>query len=62
MFRIARAVVVSLFCAVVTFGAVPKVGDRAPQFHLPSANGSTISLKEYMGKRNVVLVFYRGYW
>ena len=60
MLRIATAVAVCWL--VVTPGAVPKIGDPAPQFGLPSANGSTVSLKDYLGKRNVVLVFYRGYW
>ena len=60
--RIARAFVVCWLCAVVTSGAVPKVGDPAPQFGLAAANGSTVSLKDYAGKRKVVLVFYRGYW
>ena len=42
--------------------ATPKIGDKAPQFALPSATGSTIALKDYVGKSKVVLVFYRGDW
>jgi len=46
---------------LVALGATPKVGDRAPQFSLPSADGRTVSLKDYTGKK-LVLVFYRGFW
>jgi hypothetical protein len=62
MLRIVTVVAVCWLFAVVTPGGVPRIGDPAPQFGLPSANGSTVSLKNYEGKRNVVLVFYRGYW
>jgi peroxiredoxin Q/BCP len=33
------------------------VGDRAPLFSLPSGDGETVSLKDYLG-RNVILYFY----
>ena len=33
----------------------------APQFSLPASDGRTVALKDYAGKR-LVLVFYRGYW
>lgn len=42
--------------------ATPKVGERAPDFSLPSDKGATVSLKDYLGKSKVVLVFYRGSW
>jgi peroxiredoxin Q/BCP len=35
----------------------PKAGDMAPEVSLPSADGSTVSLKDYKGKW-VVLYFY----
>jgi len=35
-----------------------KVGDVAPDFTLPSANGSPYTLSDYRGKQNVVLAFY----
>ena len=34
----------------------------APTFELPNAAGETISLASYAGDKNVVLVFYRGFW
>jgi peroxiredoxin Q/BCP len=35
-----------------------KPGDRAPEFSAPSWDGSTVSLEEFAGKRNVALFFY----
>lgn len=37
-----------------------KVGDRAPQFRLHDQAGNPISLKDFAGKKNVLLVFYPG--
>ncbi len=37
-------------------------GDPAPDFTLASLAGSPITLSDYRGERNVVLVFYRGHW
>ena len=34
------------------------VGDRAPDFALPSASGEVVHLSDFVGKRNVVLYFY----
>ena len=34
----------------------------APRFELPNARGETVSLASYVGEKNVVLVFYRGFW
>ena len=38
-----------------------KVGERPPEFSLPDAGGIKHNLAGYRG-RNLVLVFYRGYW
>ena len=35
-----------------------KVGDSAPCVDLPASNGQTVSLKDYKGKKNIVLYFY----
>lgn len=36
----------------------PKVGNLAPAFSLKDSNGNTVSLKDFKGKKNVVLYFY----
>ncbi len=38
-----------------------KVGEKAPDFALPSADGTTVRLSDYAG-HNVLIDFYRGYW
>lgn len=35
-----------------------KIGDRAPDFTLPSGDGKEVSLSDYAGKKTVVLYFY----
>ena len=35
-----------------------KVGDKAPDFALPDANGRTVSLADFRGRRPVILYFY----
>jgi len=35
-----------------------KVGDRAPDFALPDQSGRDVSLKDFLGKRSIVLYFY----
>jgi thioredoxin-dependent peroxiredoxin len=55
----------ALLGSALTFGAVrlfgseagPKVGDQAPDFSLPSQDGTPVSLTQYRGKW-VVLYFY----
>ena len=39
-----------------------KVGQPAPDFTLEDSDGKNVSLTDYRGKKNVVLVFYRGHW
>jgi peroxiredoxin Q/BCP len=34
------------------------VGDKAPEFTLPSQMGDSVTLSEFFGKKNVVLYFY----
>lgn len=38
--------------------AFPKIGNLAPAFSLKNQNGETVSLKDFKGKKNVVLYFY----
>ena len=41
---------------------VLKVGEPAPDFTLPDASGTPVSLVSFRDRAPVVLVFYRGYW
>jgi cytochrome oxidase Cu insertion factor (SCO1/SenC/PrrC family) len=38
-----------------------KVGEKAPDFSLPSADGKMVRLSECAGQK-VLIDFYRGYW
>ena len=38
------------------------VGSPAPDFTLESLSGPPVTLSQFRGKQNVVLVFYRGHW
>ena len=42
--------------------AAVRVGEPAPDFTLPDATGTPVSLAAFRGQTPVVLVFYRGYW
>ncbi len=35
-----------------------RVGDKAPQFELPAHTGGQVSLKEFIGKKPVIVYFY----
>jgi len=39
-----------------------QVGSPAPDFALEDEKGNAVSLAQFRGKKNVVLVFYRGHW
>jgi hypothetical protein len=39
-----------------------QVGDLAPDFSLVSLAGPVVTLSDFRGEKNVILVFYRGYW
>ena len=39
-----------------------KTGMPAPDFTLESKDGEKVTLSQFRGKKNVVMVFYRGYW
>jgi len=38
--------------------AAPRVGEKAPDFTLPSTAGQKVKLSDFKGKKNVVLAFY----
>jgi len=39
-----------------------KVGDPAPDFTLEDEKGTPLTLSQFRGKKEVILVFYRGHW
>lgn len=38
------------------------VGEVAPDFTLRAYQGGTVTLSEFRGQRDIILVFYRGHW
>lgn len=38
------------------------IGDKAATFKLPQANGEKLGLKQYRGKKNVIVTTYRAHW
>ena len=38
------------------------IGSVAPDFTLEAKAGGTVTLSQFRGKKDVVLVFYRGHW
>jgi peroxiredoxin len=61
--RAALGVFASGIAAWTTRGAEPvsstlKKGDKAPDFTLPSTDGGTVHLADYIGKSTVVLAFF----
>ena len=43
---------------MATASLLPVIGKPAPDFTLPSSSGETVSLKQFKGKKSVVLYFY----
>lgn len=39
-----------------------KLGEKALDFTLPATTGKNITLNNYQGKKNVVIVFLRGFF
>lgn len=35
-----------------------KIGDKAPDFSLSSSTGETVTLSQFLGKKNIVIFFY----
>jgi len=52
-----RKILSFLFVGITLFAAAPQVGQMAPDFTLPSQDGSKVSLHDFRGKW-VVLYFY----
>jgi len=43
---------------MATASLLPVIGKPAPDFSLPSTSGETVSLRQFKGKKTVVLYFY----
>ena len=58
--RMLMVVFVSVALLLINAGDVMalKVGDKAPDFTLPSTTGEKISLNQFRGEKPVVLFFY----
>jgi peroxiredoxin Q/BCP len=54
MFLFAMIFVASMSMAASSL----KLGDKAPDFSAAASNGTTVRLKDYVGKGNIVLYFY----
>ena len=39
-----------------------QIGKAVPDFNLESVDGKWVKLSSYQDRKNVILVFYRGYW
>jgi peroxiredoxin Q/BCP len=50
-------VILSIFCVPVLASGV-EVGDAAPDFTLPGSDGQQYSLKQFVGKKPVVVAWY----
>lgn len=48
--------------AVPTTVAAASLGPGLHDFTLPDAHGGTVTLSQYLGKKTVVLTFYRAWW
>ena len=51
-------VALALVFVLPAVSAGVEVGDKAPDFELPSTVGGKIRLSDFVGKKNVILEFY----
>ncbi len=57
-FQALLAAVVVIFTMANTAVRAVEVGQKAPDFELPSTKGGTVRLSSFLGKKNVLLEFY----
>ena len=60
--RMLKSLLAGALFAAVTFAVQSahalQVGDKAPDFSMPSATGSTVRLSDFLGKKSVVIFTY----
>jgi peroxiredoxin len=61
--KFANMYLVSAFSVVLVLAVLPpvfaiEVGDKAPDFELPSTQGGKLKLSSFQGKKNVLIEFY----
>jgi peroxiredoxin len=61
--KFANMYLVSAFSVVFVLAVLPpvfaiEVGDKAPDFELPSTQGGKLKLSSFQGKKNVLIEFY----
>jgi len=49
---------IALFILSASSAGAVEVGDKAPDFELPSTQGGKLKLSSFVGKKNVLLEFY----
>ena len=55
-------VMLAVLLAMPVEVAAVQVGDRAPDFRLPSTTGGMIKLSDFRGKQMVLIEFYHADW
>ena len=56
--RLCLSVLLIGLCNGATIATAVDIGERAPDFTLPSTTGKTIRLSQYKNKKHVLLQFY----
>jgi len=61
--KFANMYLVSALSVVLVLAVLPpvfavEVGDKAPDFELPSTQGGKLKLSSFQGKKNVLIEFY----
>ena len=62
LLAVRRLAVAGAVSVAATIGSTTDVGDTAPGFELPNANGPSQSLAELLERGPAVVVFYRAFW
>lgn len=73
MYQIKRIIILTLALPILAFAQTKvdsisydqvavSVGDMAPNFSAEDESGTIRKLSELRGEKNLILIFYRGYW